>query len=62
MVFDRPDNTSEKVESVLKALSVRLLYFRCHSFYLLTLSKAAREREAYLRYVYELKTIYAGDL
>ena len=62
MVYDRPDNTFEKVESVLKAACVRPLYFRPHSFYLLALSKAVRECEAYLRYVYELKNIYATDL
>jgi hypothetical protein len=62
VVHDTPDNTFEKVESALKALCVRLLYFRCYSFYLLTLSTAVRERETYLRYVYELKTFYAADL
>jgi len=59
VVYDRPGNTFEKVESVLNAVCVRPLYFRCHSFYLLTLSKAVREREAY---VYDLKTTYAADL
>jgi hypothetical protein len=62
VVYDRPDNTFEKVESVLNTLYVHPLHFRCHSFYLLTLSKAVREREAYLRYVYEPKIIYAADL
>jgi hypothetical protein len=61
VVYDRLGNIFEKVENMFEGCKCSPFIFPL-SFALLTPSKAVREREAYLRYVYELKTIFAADM